>query len=404
MRRAVIVGANACGASAASVLRDEGFDGDIVLIGEEPYPPYERPPLSKEYLRGEQTLDRSYMRPLDWYAEQNIDARFGTRATDIDTGSKLLTLDGGEEIAYDSLLIATGIRNRPLDVPGADLPGVLGLRTAADADRIRELAATATRVTVVGMGFIGAEVAASLREMGVEVTVVEFFETALFRVLGAELGGVIEEIHREHGVDMRFGEGVEAFVGDDRVRSVVTSSGASIECDFAVVGVGTVPNSELAQAAGLACDDGILVDASLRTTAPDVLAGGDVANHDHPRFGRVRVEHFDNAVKMGATAARNMLGAEEVFDDVHWFWSDQYDANLQMAGFAPTFDEVVIRGSLGDRAGFSVFYLKGGAVAQVFGLNRPRDVRRAMPLIKVGVHADPIALADEATDLRTLGA
>lgn len=403
MNRVVIVGASACGVTAAATLRDEGFDGDIVLLGEEPLAPYERPPLSKEYLRGEQTIERAYIRPFDWYAEQNVDARFGSRATGIDPAAKCVKLDGGEDVPYDSLLIATGIRNRHLDVPGSQLPGVFGLRTAADAELIREAAAAASRAAVVGMGFIGAEVAASLRAMSVEVTVIEFFETALFRVLGADLGRVIEGIHREHGVEMRFGEGVEAFEGDGRVTSVVTSSGARIRCDFAVVGVGTIPNAELAQAAGIACDNGVLVDANLRTDDPNVFAAGDVANHDHPLFGRMRVEHFDNAVKMGATAARNILGADEVFDDVHWFWSDQYDANLQMAGFAPGYEEVVVRGDLGDPA-FSVFFLKGGAVQQVFGLNRPRDVRRARPLIRSAALIDPGALADEATDLRTLGA
>lgn len=403
MNRVVIVGASTCGATAAATLRDEGFDGDIVLIGEEPLPPYERPPLSKEYLRGEQTIERAYIRPVDWYAERNVELRSGVRATGVDTVAKVVELDGGEEVPYDSLLIATGIRNRQLDVPGSQLPGVFGLRTAADAELIREAAGSASRAAVVGMGFIGAEVAASLRSMGVEATVIEFFETALFRVLGADLGRVIESIHREHGVEMRFGEGVEAFEGEGRVTSVVTSSGARIECDFAVVGVGTIPNAELAQVGGIACDNGVLVDATLRTSDPNVFAAGDVANHDHPLFGRMRVEHFDNAVKMGATAARNILGADEVFDDVHWFWSDQYDANLQMAGFATDYDETVVRGDL-DEADFSVFHLKDGAVLQVFGLNRPRDVRRSMPLIRSATRVDPGALADEATDLRTLGA
>jgi 3-phenylpropionate/trans-cinnamate dioxygenase ferredoxin reductase subunit len=403
MNRVVIVGASACGVTAAATLRDEGFGGEIVLIGEELLPPYERPPLSKELLRGEQTIERAYMRPFDWYTEQNVDARFGSRATGIDTTAKCVELDGQEEVPYDSLLIATGIRNRQLDVPGAQLPGVFGLRTAADAERIREAAGPASRAAVVGMGFIGAEVAASLSAMEVEGTVIEFFETALFRVLGADLGRVIEGIHREHGVAMRFGEGVEAFEGDGRVKAVVTSSGARIECDFAVVGVGTIPNAELAQAGGIACDNGVMVDATLRTSDPNVFAAGDVANHDHPLFGRMRVEHFDNAVKMGATAARNILGADEIFDDVHWFWSDQYDANLQMAGFAIDYDETVVRGDLNE-ADFSVFFLKGGAVQQVFGLNRPRDVRRAMPLIRSAALIDPGALADVTTDLRTLGA
>lgn len=401
MRRVVIAGASACGASAVGGLREYGFDGEIVLIGDEPLPPYERPPLSKEYLRGDMPLDRTFLRPADWYEEQDVATRFGVHVERIDPAAGTVTCDDGSDVPYDSLLIATGIRNRRLSVPGSELAGVHHLRVASDADAIREAASGASRVAIVGMGFIGAEVAASLCEMGLEVTVIEPFETALFRVLGAEFGRVIEEVHRSHGVQMRFNEGVGGFEGNGRVEAVLTTSGERVACDLAVVGVGTVPNSELAEAAGIACDNGVLVDGMLRTNAPGVFAGGDVANHDHPFFGRLRVEHFDNAVKMGATIARNILGADEVFADPHWFWSDQYDVSIQMAGFAPAHDEMVVRGSIDER-NFSAFYLNKGTVSQVLGIDRPRDVRRTIPLIRDRIAVDPVRLADDAVDLRDL--
>jgi len=399
----LIVGANACGQATASGLREGGFDGEIVLVGDEKVAPYERPVLSKEYLQGTRDLERSFLRPGAWYEEQGIDARFGTRVEALDVTSKSAVLDGGDQIGWSQVMLATGIRNRTLDVPGAGSSGIHYLRDVADADRIRSDIEASRRAVVVGMGFIGAEVAASLRTSGIEVTVVEPLETALHRVLGSEFGHVIEGLHAEHGVDMRFGEGVSAFESrpDGCVAAVVTSSGDSIPCDFAVVGIGTIPNTELAEVAGIDHENGILVDAQLHTDAPDVWAGGDVANHDHPLFGRMRVEHFDNAIKMGATAARNMLGAGEVFDDPHWFWSDQYDCSIQMAGHAPEPDEVVIRGEVSSRD-FAAFFLVDGVLRQVLGINRPRDVRRSLGLIRSQVSPDPVALSDPDTDLRSL--
>ena len=400
-RSAVILGAGMAGGSAASTLRDEGFDGRIVLVGAEPHPPYERPPLSKEFLRGLQSLEDGYLRPAEWYADNGIELRRGVAASGIDPSAREVTLEGGERIPYDVALVATGARNRRFPIPGLDLEGVLDLRTAADAERIQEAAAGRGRVAVVGMGFIGAEVAASLRSVGLEVTAIEPFETPLYRVLGPEVGRVVEAFHRDHGVDMRFGETVDRFEGSSRVEAVVTKSGLRVECDFAVVGVGVQPNVELAEAAGIAVDNGIVVDATLRTSADGVWAAGDVARHDHPVFGPIRVEHFDNAVKMGPAAARNMLGAGVPFDDPHWFWSDQFDMNLQMAGFALSWDELVIRGSLEDRS-FTGFYLAGGVLRSVVSVNRPREVRRSMPLIRAALRPDPAALRDEDVDLRSL--
>jgi 3-phenylpropionate/trans-cinnamate dioxygenase ferredoxin reductase subunit len=251
------------------------------------------------------------------------------------------------------------------------------------------------------MGFIGAEVAASLRGRGVDVTVVEFAETPLQRVLGTELGRVLEGLHRDHGVQMFFRDAAERFEGDGRFEVLHTKQGRAIEGDFAVVGVGVEPVTEVVQGTDVAVDNGILVDPALQTNVPGVFAAGDVARHDHPVFGRIRVEHFDNALKMGQAAARNMLGHNEVFDDPHWFWSDQYDVNIQMAGFATEWDDVIVRGSLEERT-FAAFLLKEGVLRSTFTMNWPRDVRRSMPLIKAQVRPDPELLADPEIDLRTL--
>ncbi len=396
----LVVGANLAGGTAAATLREEGFDGRIVLIGEEANPPYERPPLSKEYLRGE-TTEPAFVRPSDWYEKNQIETWFGRRAERIDPVAREVKLAGGDRVAFDALVIATGCRNRRFPLPGLDLPGVHDLRYLPDSDAIKDDAAPGRKAVLVGMGFIGAEVAASLRSLGVDVTVVEFAQTPLQRVLGTDLGRVIEGLHRDHGVEMIFRDGAERFEGDGRFEALVTKEGRTIEADFAVVGVGVEPVTETVQGTDIDSDNGVLVDAMLQTNVPGVFAAGDVARHDHPVFGRIRVEHFDNAIKMGETAARNMLGAGTVFDDAHWFWSDQYDANIQMAGFATEWDDVVVRGSMEDRS-FVAFLLKDGRLLSTFSMNWPRDVRRSMPLIVAKVRPDPAQLADPEVDLRNL--
>ena len=401
-RTFVIVGASLAGATAAATLRGEGFDGRIALIGAEPLAPYERPPLSKEYLRGEQPLEDAFVRPPEWYAEQEIDARFGTRAVQIDVREREVVLAGGERIAFDRLLMATGSRNRSLDAPGAGLPGVFDLRHADDADRIKEAVGQGARVVCVGMGFIGAEVAASLRMLGNDVTVVEIFETTLYRILGPAIGRVLEAVHRDHGVKMLFNEAVASFEGDGRLEAVVTSGGRRIDADVAIVGVGTEPAVELMAGTGLDQGGGIPVGPTLETEVRGVYAAGDVARQEHPLFGPIRVEHFDNAIKMGETAARNMLGAETVFGDPHWFWSDQYESQVQTAGIAPTWDWMVVRGSLEERS-FCAFLLDGdGVLRSTVSLDWPRDVRRSFGLIAAQVAPDPTALEDPDVDLRTL--
>jgi 3-phenylpropionate/trans-cinnamate dioxygenase ferredoxin reductase component len=399
-RSIVIVGASLAGGTAATVLRDEGYDGSLHLIGAEDEPPYERPPLSKELLRGEAALEDALVRPASWYAEHDVDARFGTRAVQIAFGAHEVILAGGERIPYDRLLVCTGSRNRRLEVPGAGLPGVFDLRTHGDAVRIREAATSGARVVCVGMGFIGAEVAASLRSVGCDVTVVEVFETTLYRILGAEIGRVLEGIHRDHGVRMIFSDTVERFEGDGRLERVVTEAGVSIDADVAIVGVGTEPAVEIMAGTGLDQGGGIPVAQELQTSVPGVFAAGDVARHDHPVFGPIRVEHYDNAVKMGEHAAKTMLGSDAVFDDPHWFWSDQYDSKIEMAGFAPTWDRMIVRGSLEDRS-FCAFLLDdGGVIRSTVSLDWKRDVRRSFALIKAQLAADPASLADPDVDLR----
>jgi 3-phenylpropionate/trans-cinnamate dioxygenase ferredoxin reductase component len=395
-RTLLIVGGGMTAASAAETLRRAEFDGRIVIVGREQHLPYERPPLSKEYLRGEQGRDALPAMGQDWYEEQDVELRTGTEVVSLDAGAPSIELADGEVLDADAVLLATG--GTPRRMPAEPSERVLYLRTIEDADRIRELMASG-RLVVVGAGFIGAEVAASARSRGVEVTLLERNGTPLARALGEEVGQLYGEIHRDHGVDLRTGALVDS--NDETADGVVVrlGDGSAVEADAVLVGVGISPNTDLAEAAGLDVEDGILVDERCRTSADAVFAAGDVANHLHPLFGRLRVEHFDNAIKMGAAAARAMLGSEEAFDDPHWFWSDQYDVNLQYAGFARRWDQVVIRGSTDERS-FVAFYLDGGVLLAALGMNRGRDVRRSMKLI--GSRPDPERLRDEEVDLRTL--
>lgn len=395
----VVVGAGVAGGTAAAKLREEGFDGNVVLIGAEDVAPYERPPLSKEYLRGE-TSEPLYIRDPGFYEETGIDARFGVRAEHVNINDRVIELEGGERVAFDQAVVATGARNRRPPIEGLDLENVFDLRYLPNSDAIREAAKNGSKAVMVGMGFIGAEVAASLRQLGLDVTVVEFFGTPLERVLGPTIGGAIESLHRDHGVEMIFRDGAERFEGDGRFEAMVTKEGRRIEGDFAVVGVGVEPVTDVATD-GLTVDNGIPVDATLKTEAEGVWAIGDVARHDHPVFGPIRVEHFDNGMKMGEHVAKNLLGANAVFDDAHWFWSDQYDAEIQMSGFATEWDDMVVRGSIEDRS-FSAFLLKDGQLLSTFSMNRKFDGRRSMPLIATKAHPERAKLEDPEFDLREL--
>jgi 3-phenylpropionate/trans-cinnamate dioxygenase ferredoxin reductase subunit len=397
-----IVGASLAGSSAAATLREEGFDGRVLLIGSEPQLPYDRPPLSKNYLRGVVPFEKTLLRPPDFYRERAIEMRLGTTVTRVDPEKRTLELTGGERLEFDQLLIATGGRNRRFPIPGLDLPGVYDLRTVADADRIREAIKGGGRAVVVGMGFIGAEVAASLRQSGLEVVAIEPFKTPLYRALGEEIGRVVEGLHRDQGVEMILDDAVTAFEGAGRVERVVTRNGRRIECSLAVFGLGIEPATDLVAGTAVRVDNGILVDDQCRTNVPGIFAAGDVANHYHPVCGRqMRVEHWQNGVKQGAAAARSMLGRGQSYDEVHWFWSDQFDANIQYAGFHAAWDAIVVRGSLPERK-FLAFYLADGRVESAVAINQGRDLRRTLPIIKARVAVDPQRLADPAVDLRTL--
>src|SRR6266536_1090500 len=370
--RVVIIGASLAGGSAAAALREGDFDGEITLIGAERQLPYNRPPLSKGYLRGADRFEDQLVNPAAFYAERHVGLRLGVRATAIDSVGKSVVLEGGETVPYDRLLVATGGRNRRLSTPGGDLTGIFQLRTVEDCDRIRAAAGPGRRAVVVGLGFIGSEVTASLRQMGVEVTAVEGHSVPLARVLGPEVGVVLAAIHREKGVELVLEDSIAAFEGAGRVERVRTKKGRVLPCDFVVAGIGIVPNTELAAAAGAKVDNGVLVDEHCRTSLPDVYAAGDVANHLHPIFGRLRVEHWNNAFQQGRAAARSMLGREEPYDYLHSFWSDQYEHVIEYVGFAASWDRLVFRGRPESRK-FLGFYLKEGIVRAADGLDRGGD-------------------------------
>ena len=403
-RRYVIVGASLTGATAAITLREEGADGDVILIGAEREPPYERPPLSKAYLRGDVPFDKALVRPAAFYAEHGIQTVFGIRATRIDPSERVVELEDQRRVPFDALLIATGGRNRRVSIPGGDLEGVYSLRTVQDDDRIRAEMIAGRRAVVVGMGFIGSEVAASLRQKGLDVAAVDPSKTPLFRVLGDTVGRTIAELHRAHGVRTIFEDTVAAFEGTRRVSCVVTKGGRRLECDFAVVGIGIEPAVAMLGDSGIRVDNGVVVDEYCQTNVSGIYAAGDVANHYHPVFDRrIRVEHWQNAIKQGAAAARNMLGKRVAYDDVHWFWSDQYDANLQYAGFHTKWEQLVVRGRL-ESDSYLACYVNDGRIDAAVGLNRAKDLRRVMPLIKARCAVNLEQLRDERVDLRALQA
>jgi len=408
--RIVIVGASLSGGTAAASLREGGFDGEIHLLGEESHLPYNRPPLSKGYLRGEERFADQLVQPEGTYAERDITLRLGRRAIGIDPQRKIVRLNGGEEIPYDRLLVTTGGRNRSLSVPGADLQGIFQLRTVEDCDRIRAAARPGSHAVVIGLGFIGSEVTASLRQLGVEVVAVEGHPVPLARVLGKEVGAVLADIHREKGVELILEDSVAAFEGAGTVERVRTKKGRMLECGLVIAGIGIAPNSELLAAAGAAVDNGVLVDERCRTSLPDVYAAGDVANHLHPIFGRLRVEHWNNGQHQGRAAARSMLGVAEPYAYVHSFWSDQYEHVIEYVGFAADWDRLVFRGRPQGRK-FLGFYMKNGIVRAAVGLNRggdPEDpkpdgeLRAAASLIRGRVPVDPVTLANEDMDLPRL--
>lgn len=402
----VIVGAGHAGGRAAEAMRQAGHAGRIILVGEEAYPPYERPPLSKEALSGDYPMERTYLNPVDFYGANSIDLRLRTRAEGIDAKTHKLRLTGEHagELSYDRLLLVTGGRVRRLSLPGADLAGIHYIRNIDDSLAIKPRLVPGARVVVIGGGFIGLEAAASARKLGCEVTVLEMMPSLLTRVCDSAVGDWFANFHRAHGVRVVTGAAVERLEGQDKVERVVLGDGSVLPADLVIVGIGIIPNTELATEAGLATGNGIVVDEFGQTADPDIFAAGDVANLPNPILGyRLRLESWANAQNGGIAVGRNMVGPMTPFSEVPWFWSDQYDLNLQIAGAPVKWDKLVTRG---DPAGgkFMMFYMAAGRVVAANTFNLGRDMRFAKRLIETGKMVAESDLADETSKLKDLAA
>ncbi|HYI16377.1 MAG TPA: FAD-dependent oxidoreductase [Thermomicrobiales bacterium] len=401
-RTIVIAGASVAGARAAETLRAEGFDGRLVLVGAEQEPPYERPPLSKGFLQGTVSEDDFRLHDTNWYTEQGIDLRLGTRAVSLDITAKIIRLDTDEALNYDQLLIATGATPRRLAIPGSDLAGIHYLRSLADARAIRERLESAKGVVIVGMGFIGAEIAAVARQAGKQVVALEAGELPMLAALGHEVATRMAGIHRTHGVDLRLNDGVTALRGADHVTQVITASGATIDCDLVIVGIGVKPATTWLDGSGVQIERGVVVDEFCRTNVADIFAAGDVARAWHPGYGEyLLVEHFDNAGNQGAAAAKSMLGMGEPYAPLPYFWSDQYDLSLQFAGHNAGHDQVITRGTA-ESGSWSAFYLREGHFAAALSVNRFKDFSAARRLLRAGKDVSAEQLADELVELKTL--
>lgn len=395
----VIVGAGHAAGQAAASLRQEGYEGEIVIIGDEQHIPYQRPPLSKQYLSGEQTVDRVYLRPAKFYQDRNVVLRTGTRVEAIDTAAKTVTTDAGETIPYEKLLLATGGRPRRLTIPGSDLQGIHYLRGIDDVDGIRQEMAPGKKLVIVGGGYIGLEVAAVAVTAGLEVHVLEMEQRILQRVTTERMSAYYQQLHESRGVHIHCRAAVTGFAGSTRVEAVLCGDQA-YPADIVIVGIGIIPNTEVAAAAGIACDNGIVVDDHCRTSAPDVFAAGDCSNHPNPLLQRrLRLESVPNAMEQARVATANMCGGDKIYASIPWFWSDQYELKLQMVGFSADGDTQAIRGNIESNQ-FAVFYLKDGAVVAVDAVNSPKEFMICKQLI--GKQVDPRVLEDPHADLKTL--
>jgi 3-phenylpropionate/trans-cinnamate dioxygenase ferredoxin reductase subunit len=403
-RTFVVAGGGLAGAKAAETLREEGFDGRVLLCGDEPVRPYERPPLSKDYLRGEAGFDDAAVHAEDFYAEHDIELRTSCAVEVLDTVTSEVRLSTGERVRYERLLLATGAEPRRLRVPGAELAGIHYLRTVADSDAIHTVATSGVPLVVVGAGWIGAEVAASSRQLGADVAMVDPMAVPLERVLGPEVGAVYRDLHQSKGVRLHLGVGLESFAGDGAVEEVHLSDGTSLPAGAVVVGVGVTPRTQLAEAAGLELDNGVVTDACLATSAPGVYAAGDVANTWYDRYGaRIRLEHWSAALNQGPVAAKNMLGLETPYEKLPYFYSDQYELGMEYRGWTAHPERVVFRGDPGGGE-FVAFWLEGGVVAAVMNANvwDQGDAIEALLVARRPVDAE--ALADPGTDLASLAA
>lgn len=398
----IIIGAGQAGGQTAISLRASGFEGRILLIGDENYVPYERPPLSKSMLSGETLVEKSFLRKPSFYDEKNIEVRLGTSVRAIDRAARTVTLASGETIPYAKLIIATGSRVRRVALSGADKKGIYYVRTIDDTLALQGHMKPGARMTIIGAGYIGLEVAAIGIKTGCKVTVLEALDRVMARVVAPQVSAFYEQVHLAAGVDLRKNIRIASIEGGDHVTAVKLEDGASVPTDFLVVGVGVAPETALAEAAGLAVENGIVVDEYCQTSDPDIYAVGDVTNHPNSILGkRIRLESVQNAMSQGQTAAAAICGKPQAYAEVPWFWSDQYDLKLQIAGLWEPTDQVVIRGNMAESK-FSVFYLRDGAVAAVNMINNLKDFLPSKKLIASHVKVDPSRLADAAVSIKEL--
>ena len=395
----VIIGAGHAAGQAAASLRQAKFEGPITIIGDEAHAPYQRPPLSKQYLAGTQLADKVYLRAEKFYADKDIQLMLGTRATQIDPSTKTINLDNGETIAYEKLLISTGSRPRKLSIEGSDLSGIHYLRTMDDVDGIRADVKPGANLVIVGGGYIGLEVAAVGIELGMNVHVLEMEERILQRVTTPEMSAYYHKLHTDRGVHIHTQTGVTGFSGNDGVEKVLCGD-ENFDADIVIVGIGIIPNIEIAEEAGIHCDNGIVVDDHCRTSDPDIYAAGDCTNHPNPLMNkRLRLESVPNAMDQARVSTANMLGDDKVYAAIPWFWSDQYELKLQMVGFSADGDSQVLRGDM-DTHQFAIFYLKEGKVVAADAVNSPKEFMLCKQMI--GKSADPAQLANPETDLKSL--
>ena len=401
MPTTIIAGAGHAGGQTALSLRQAGYEGRIVVCGAEPAPPYQRPPLSKKYLSGELARERVFLRPESFYARNGIELRLGNAVREIDPEHRRVVLEDGEPLAFTDLVVATGSRPRRLDVPGADLGNIFYLRSLEDADAIRTALVPGRRLVVVGGGYIGLEIASTAKGLGLEVRVLEAADRILGRVTAPEMSDYYTRAHRARGVDVRLSAGVVSFEGDGTVRGVDCGA-ETIPADVVVIGVGIVPEVELAASAGIRCDDGVVVDERCATSAAHVHAVGDCTRHPNPILGRtLRLESVHNALEQARTAASNIAGTPARYEQVPWFWSDQFDLKLQMVGMSQGYDAVVRRGSM-DADDFAMFYLKEGVLIAVDAVNRPREFMACRKLVPQRPRIDPAKLADESIPMQEM--
>jgi 3-phenylpropionate/trans-cinnamate dioxygenase ferredoxin reductase subunit len=402
MSKFVVIGGGHAAGQAVASLRQDGFDGAIDVIGDEPYVPYQRPPLSKQYLSGEQTIERVYLRAAAFYTERKINLHLGVRGERIDPRTRVVALSNGKTLPYDKLLIATGSRARHLNIQGHQLAGIHYLRTIDDVDAIRAEFGPGKRITIAGGGYIGLEVASVAVVAGLAVTVLEMEDRILKRVTTAAMSAFYHGLHTSRGVVIRTSTKVSGFEGRDRVEAVLTEAGERIPADLVIVGVGIIPNTEIASAAGLACDNGILVDDHCRTSDPDIYAAGDCTNHPNALLGRrLRLESVPNAMEQARVATANMNGGDATYASIPWFWSDQYELKLQMVGFSADGDVAVTRGDPAANQ-FATFYLKNGVVVAVDAVNSPREFMASRQMVDKRAKPDPAKLADPKVPLKEL--